>query len=463
MDRRLRQLGSIGSTLLAGILLVSFTGCWQVNHDVNDSNTTDVEPSDNDAEETQAETASPEEDLEVEQATIVSNSVIDTTQEGAKYRRALAAIDEGQFGIAENLQDEIRQHPTYGVLGDSIEAILLVKDNKYDKAMSIAERLSALQVMQPESHMIAGDVFRARGAWTDAIRCYNNAVGMNPGLARAHRWLGVMYYDTGAMQLATRHLRTVANIDVKDYRVLRLAGLIQYEYEDFRSAVVDYRRALRRSPPEALATQIRLELADCLRQLRRFDQAIETLAACPQNAVVEARQAQVLESQGDTAAAEKAARKSLELDKTNRTANLVLGRICLSNRQADEAAKLLQTAVERDPYDHESRILLGRALIQSGQQEAGKAEVLRSTELKEQFLEMAKLHVAASDNPEDVGVRIQLAELNESRGQKRLAATWYRAAIGLDPNNRKAAEGLKRLAAQTSPLSADSANERPQP
>ena len=193
------------------------------------------------------------------------------------------------------------------------------------------------------------------------------------------------------MHLASYHLRKVAELDPTDYRSLRLCGLIQYEYEKYDDAINDYSQALERSPPERMATEIRLELADSLRELRRVDEALATLAECKDSAEVLAVRATCNETGSKLDEALSQARRAVELAPQHPKANYVLGRLYLATRQPEDALGPLQIAVNADPTNHEPRFLLGRALLQTGRTAEGKAQLARSTELKETFLELAAL------------------------------------------------------------------------
>lgn len=380
-----------------------------------------------------------------ERPRILSNSPIDRMPEGSRYRAALAAIDRDQMDFAVETQQQLSQHPTYGVLGDAIETLLLARDGQFEEAMQRAQQVSTVAVMQPESYMLAADVFRLQGRWNDAIGCLSQAAALNPGLTRAQRWLGILYYDVGAMQRATKHLRMAADGDPKEIGSLNLSSRIYSEYENYTEAEIDCRRALERRPAEPLATELLLRLADAQRHLRRFDDAISTLEKCADGPAVWAARALVWEAMGKTDQAMTACQTVLENDENDRIANLVSGRILLSQRNASTAVERLQRAVAVAPYNHEARFLLGRALLLKGESEAGKAEIERSTELKELFLEMARLHLEAVDRPQDVEVRMRLAELTEQYGRPQLAAMWYRAVLSMQPSNHLAQAALQRL------------------
>ncbi len=338
-------------------------------------------------------------------------------------------------------------HPQFGVLAEAVDALALVKQGKYDEAMRAAEQLSKIPALRAESLMIAGEAFHGQGKWREAIGAFQRAAALQPDLVRAHRWLGAIYYDTGAMQLATDELRRVADLDPSDCHSLRLCGLIQYEYQKYDQAVKDYERALKRSPPTEMEIEIRIELADSLQELRKVDEALATLAECVDTVDVLTQRATCYETGGKIDTALEQAQRAVKLAPRHPKANLVLGRLYLAERRPKDAIAPLQIAVDVDPTNHEPRFLLGRAMIQTGRVDEGKAQLTQSTKLKEAFLKMADLHVEAIGHPNDAAIRMKLAQAAETLGRIPVALSWYQAALGLDPQNQEAANAIKRLQA----------------
>ncbi len=269
---------------------------------------------------------------------------IDQVPEGAIYRRAVTALDAGDVVGALAARRLLENHPRYVVLAEAVDALALVKKKEYDAALRAAENLSKIPALQAESYMIAGEVFHAQGKWQDALGAFHGALKLHPDLMRAHRWLGAIYYDMGAMHLAIEHLRKVAELDATDYRSPRLCGLIQHDYQQYGEAVDSYTRALERSPPEPVATEIRLGLADSLRELRRVEEALATLGACQDSAKVRSAQAACYETSGKLDEALKQALGAVELAPRDPGANHVLGRLYLSARRPADAVGPLQIA-----------------------------------------------------------------------------------------------------------------------
>lgn len=390
-----------------------------------------------------AERASPQRS---QTAAAVASHPIDAMPEGQLYRRAIAALDANRWEQAEQLREQLAKHPQVSILAEAIAALELAKRGKYETALEKASEISRVPVMQAEAYMIASEVFRAQGRWADAIGTLQNALEIHPGHLRAHRWLGAIYYDTGAMKLAVEHLRTVAELDPTDYRALRLAGLIHYDYQQFEEAIRDYRAALQRPMPPDMESEVRIRLADSLREQRNVAEALMVLDDASPSADMFAAEAACHEANGHEQQALQAANRAIEQDPAHPRAHLIAGRILLIRRDGERAIGHLKIAVDADPTDHEPRFLLGRSLLLAGETEAAQAELERSTELKEWTLELAEMHLQAIERPADVELRVRMGKLAEQLGRPQTAVGWYRAALGLDPNHAAAAEALQTLA-----------------
>ncbi len=371
---------------------------------------------------------------------------IDQEPQGMQFREATRALDAGDFEKAEKIRLELKNStPQFQPLATAIEALMLVKRGQLDQALRMAEDLSTLQVMQADSYVIAGEVFQIQNRLLEATNAFANALELNPEHVRAHLWIGALYYDTGAMRLATTHLRKAAELEPNEINALLLSAKIFQDYEQFNDAILDYRLALERITNEKLALNVKVRLAECLCEIRELEQAHQVLEQAPEVPAVLACRAAIAEANADFAKASELSRKALSVNPANSVAGMVLARIQLTERKWSEAQQVLETLVEASPYDHEPRLLLGRALVGAGDEARGQEEIQRATTLKDNFLKFADLHQEAIRNPEDANLRVELGVLAESLGKNDLARTWYRAALGLEAKHPQALEGLKRL------------------
>lgn len=371
---------------------------------------------------------------------------IDSLPEGRRYRAAIKAIDRSELEVAERIRQELQADPQHRVLATAIKAMMLIKQNALEEAIGLAEEISAIPVMRAEAFVIAGEVYQRDNRLLDATAAFENAIDVEPQHARAHRWLGAIYYDTGAMQLAKIHLRKAAELEPTDVNSLLLSAKISQEYEQYEESARDYEQLLQRSPSPQIKVPIQIKLAECYLALRKLPQARQALVGCPPVPGLLAVQASIAESEGDSEAAINLAQEALRQAPENRTATVVLGRIYLSRRNWEAASSVLERLVKARPYDHEPRLLLGRALLGAGQKERGEQEVKAATKLKNTFLQFAELHQEAIKHPEDAQIRVELGQLAEELGKYELAHMWYRSALGLDPSNAGAQAAADRLA-----------------
>jgi tetratricopeptide (TPR) repeat protein len=376
-------------------------------------------------------------------------SPIDQLPEGPLYRTAIAALDVGKTAQAKKAQEELKAMTQRPVLAQAIDGFALAKQGQFDEAIAIAQEVSKVPVMRGEAYLIAGEAFFKRGLWVDAIGAFEGAVETEPNNPRPHRWLGMIHYDLGAMYEAVRHLREVAKLDPSDLAALRLAGLIHRDYEKFEEAIADYEGVLGRGLPEETELKVRLELADSYRQLKRPEEALAAIADCPETAGVLAIRGACKESAGETDEGLRLASRAIELDPRHELANLVAGRLHMANQSWPEAIAALKVALDVDPTDHATRYLLGRALVLSGDRDAGEAELAQAERLKGISLKLSELHLEALAKPQDAAVRMKMGELAEELGRPQTALNWYRAALSLDGSSQTAADAIRRLSPKT--------------
>jgi tetratricopeptide (TPR) repeat protein len=369
---------------------------------------------------------------------------IDQIPEGMQFRAATRALDLGDFETAERILAELSRGQ-FRPLATAIEAITFIKRGQLGAALALAEDLSELEVMQAESYVIAGEVFQIQNRLSEASAAFANALALNPEHVRAHLWIGTIYYDTGAMRLATEHLRRAAELEPREVNALLLSGKIHQDYEQYDDAIADYRRALERIEDKSKRLTVEVRLAECLVETRRAEEATVVLEGAPEVPAVLVCRAMIAESAGDFATAAGLAKRVLKMNADNRPAALVLGRVRLTEQAWPEAIEVLKLVVEAAPFDHEPRMLFGRALVGAGERDRGEAEIQRATELKEAFLKFADLHQEAIRLPNDAALRVQLGKLAEQLGKYELARSWYRAALGLEPDLVEAAQSLERL------------------
>jgi tetratricopeptide (TPR) repeat protein len=283
---------------------------------------------------------------------------------------------------------------------------------------------------------------RAREAqqfWTKALR-------RNPSAVSAHRWLGILYYDLGAMDQAIVHLDKTSQLAPEDPRPDRLMGLIYKDYERFADAVPRYRESLRRNANHPDREQILLELAECQIRLSDYAGALESLEQCAPSPARMVLEAECYFARGQADLAQRLTRQALNAAPDDPSTLLLQGRIFLERGDAKAAVETLARAVQLHPMDYALHYNLSQAYNRTGEEENARQAAQRAEQLRTLREEFAALHLQAISAPMNADLRVQLGNLAVKLDRSDLAATWYRAALSLDPSHQEAAKALTAVA-----------------
>ena len=291
----------------------------------------------------------------------------------------------------------------------------------------------------------SGRIFIESGDHANAVRMLMGALEADPKSVDAHRYLVATYYDVGAMEHVLQHIDKVVELAPEDMRPWRMRGLILKDFERFDEAVPAYEGALQRSPTAHVEREIRSELAECLLQLRKFDEAIEQLNRLEPSADQQAMLAEASLALGKNEQAEKSLARALEMEPQNRRALQLNASLLLEQGEVQRAADLLQTAVARFPMEVDLRSSLMLAYQRLGQTDLAntqQAEMNRIRELQDKF---HKLHIRSIQDANDINCRIELARTALQLNKADAATGWYRAALSMDPTNSIVLQELAQL------------------
>ena len=308
---------------------------------------------------------------------------------------------------------------------------------------------------------LSGEIFYEAGQLVEAERMLQAAVQSNANLVNAHRLLIATYYDTGAMNNALEHIARVQKLAPRDIRPWRLEGLILKDFEKFDEAIRAYSQALELSPSQQLEIEIRTELAECLIQVRRHDEALQILSTLGSGSEVFALRTECLLAMGRDKEAAKALADGLHLDPGN--LKMLTTEITLLREKDSqvEAIAKLEKAITLHPYDFNLRSLAMLAYQKQGELELAAKQQESMKKLRALKDKFAELHVAAIKDPNDVESRVLLGKVAVELGMLDAAANWYRVALGMDPSNPVARQELSKLmSGETSSQTSDHSNRR---
>lgn len=361
------------------------------------------------------------------------------------FDRGLLALHEGdevalsEAVIALEADEENAAHQAF------LRGAWAMREARWQDALEFMRKASAHPDLRTRAMILGGQAFYQAGHAADAQRMWTAVLEEQPDAIDAHRWLGALYYDVGAMVDALKHLARVSELAPGDPRPDRLMGLINKDYERFDLAVKHYRETLRRDPDQAARVDVLHELAESQIKLHDYAGALDTLSDCPDDAVKFARQADCYYSLGRPDDAHAALEHALQLDPQLLPALVLQATLWTEQGEPQQALVALQQAVAAQPFDYQARFQLAQTLRRLDRQDEAKAESAAAEQLRERWGRFSELHQQAIREPANAQLREEIGLLAEQLGRPDLAVGWYRAALAVDPQLQSAGERLQTL------------------
>src|SRR5262249_4722758 len=156
----------------------------------------------------------------------------------------------------------------------------------------------------------------------------------------AHRGLAAVFYDLGATREAEEHLREVARLDPTDGRPHRLLGLIYKDMDQAEQAGDYYREGLPPNVRGSTGQAVRMELAEVLVRLSRYDEALEYIEGKEPTpgdvGKAVALRAECFWGQGRTAEARRLVEEAMNLDLRNSEILRLRAKLYLEAKEGQE-------------------------------------------------------------------------------------------------------------------------------
>ncbi len=369
-----------------------------------------------------------------------------------RYQRALAALDTEQFEDAAYELPHLRGRTNYEAQASLLSGTLLAAGGEYEAAMKDASVALTSPETEVRSIVLFGECLYKCEQFVDAGEMWTKALELDRDNVDALRWLGVAYYELGAIREAAYYLRRAAELRPDDPGPHRLIGQMCAERGDLATAENAYQEALRRAPRREDNDEVRFGLAAVLNRLRRPREALDLLAQSTQEANVLGLEADCEYRLGRGEKAWSLLEQALRLDPELFPALELKGRILIERQDFAAAAKGLERAVELSPKD--SSALYDLALCYQRLGDADMANQLRkrTDDLRRLQMQYDELNLRAANDPRDARIRYRLAFVAADLDLTSQAGMWIRAALSLDPHNAEIRAAYRRL---RSPYEAD--------
>lgn len=358
---------------------------------------------------------------------------------------ALSSLNKGDLPAFDRAIRSLEKNPELEPYADFLLGVRLLRFGRTDSALQRFSRISPTGRLREPLLFYNALALETASRKPEAVALLSILVRENPDNAEAHRWLGIIYYDLGAYDLAILHLREVTRLVPDDFRPYRLMGIMYRDFAQDKEAIESYRAALDRNPPEQIKSEMALELAASLIAQKNYDEAMEVLLKLHSSAIAETLKARCFLNSGNNAEAMASLEAAKRLSPDERAVFLLEAEILSSEGKRMEAVEILRKATAVFPYDAECRYQLGLALRDAGQVEEAQVELAEWNRLKALATQLTEKNFRALSNPRDSGIREELAQLCEQLGKHELAVMWRQAAAALRTAESPGDHGSERF------------------
>lgn len=240
-----------------------------------------------------------------------------------------------------------------------------------------------------------GSAHARLGDFAGAVDCYGHAMMINPAFPEAHYNLAILLKDAG----------------------------------DIEDAQAELQAALEIRPSYRAAQELFSALATFDPSLKTVEQCRSALALHPDNAMLHAQLARLLDDKGNIAEAIEQYNASLQLNPAQPATRVNLGYDLAATGKRAQAMEQYRQALAVSPHSADAHLNLGSMLI----------------EMNDLLGAAGEIKLALVSRPDYVEAYDALGYIAERIGQRESAALEYRRALNFRPNDADAQAGLRRV------------------
>lgn len=293
---------------------------------------------------------------------------------------------------------------------------------------------------------LIGRAFYQAQRFPEAERVLLASLRENPDELEAHRWLGAAYYDVGRIPQAEAHLLRLAELAPADPRPHRLIGQIRQDAGENESAIESFQESLRRDAHQPDRDAILLELARCQYHLRRYDDAIATLADGPSNPDAWALAAECHQMSDRAAEAQRLLERALAVDPDHELSLFLASTLAKEAGDKERVVELLSRAAAAHPESYQLHFSLSQALRAAGRNDDSQQELAAAEALRSLYERLDGLKTLAVSDTTSAQLRYEIGALSAQLRMFEAAEGWFKAALALDRNHAASRQALDRLA-----------------
>lgn len=351
----------------------------------------------------------------------------------APERRVAAGLEQLAAGVLDEAQlqplvELVRNNPRMRGLGPLFEGALATAQGRPEEGLRLLHQFDPGAVSRVPLLMALGQTLQALGKSHDAAQVYQEVLKHDKRSLKARYALSEYWYQRGAITRAMDELEQITRLDSRQVRAWTELGQHSLDFGLVPQAERFLRNALASEPEAEIRRQICLELGQCLFLQHDFVGALELFDEAVPGPVTAALRAEVLAALGREEESRTALAEAQKLGPADRTVRLATARLSLQWSQPREALAAMQAGVEENPLDRDFQFQLAQAWSALGETSQADAARARFADLDLLADRYSELNTQAGDRPNDIPLRLELAELAEQLGRIPQAASWRRAA-----------------------------------
>jgi tetratricopeptide (TPR) repeat protein len=338
---------------------------------------------------------------------------------------AAGVLDETRL---KSLVELARNNPRVRGLGPLFEGALETAQGRPETGLQLLRDFEPAEISRLPLLMTLGQALQAKGQSHEAARVYQEVLKHDERSLPARYALSDYWYQRGEITRAMFELEQITRLDPRQARAWTEMGQHSIDFGLLPQAERFLRSALAAEPEAKLRQEICLDLGQCLFQQRNFEEALEFLEQAQPGPATAAWRAEALAAMGRDEESRAALAEAQRLGPGDRTVRIATARLSLQWSQPREALAVLLAGVAENPQDRDFQFQLAQTYAALGETAEADAARERFAALDRLADRYSELNTEVGDRPDDVSLRLELAELAGKLGLVRQAESWRRAA-----------------------------------
>lgn len=259
-------------------------------------------------------------------------------------------LQAGNIERAENACREVlRQQADHAVAWYYL-AMVEQKKGAHEAALDCVNRALGSGIPQPGFWMLKGSIAQDLKMLSEAERCYHAALQLKPDLAQAWNNLGNVLADSGKSDASIEAFDRAISLNPKYVRAYYNLGTVLQSLGRLSEAIACYQHAIQYEPAYLMAMHNlanAYQLSGSIRDAELWYRRILSLK--PDYAPSCLAYARLLLKQRDFSEARTYCVKALQINPQSADAHVLLGELCASEGNLDQAIAAYRCATELDP------------------------------------------------------------------------------------------------------------------